>query len=97
MFDGQLVDIYNAQQQPMRVAVAVFSAIIQAMYLDCSAFFGYFARHFWGKSFGTFGINSIQTPRTAAQESGSAGYHISIETVISPRGQGTCCGDSRPA
>ena len=56
MFDGQLVDIYNAQQQPMRVAVAVFSAIIQAMYLDCSVLLGYFVRYFWDILFGTFGV-----------------------------------------
>ena len=57
MFDGQLMDIYNAQQQPVRVAVAVFfgynSSNVFRLFgtfgVFRSVFLGYFVRNFWDK------------------------------------------------
>lgn len=65
MFDGQLVDIYNAQQQPVRVAVAVYfgynSSNVFRLFgifgVFCSALLGQIVRHFWDILFGIFGIS----------------------------------------
>ena len=63
MFDGQLMDIYNAQQQPVRVAVAVFFGYNSSNVFRLfgifgvlrSALLGQIVRHFLGISFGIFG------------------------------------------